>query len=600
MHFSKGKDSEGKVVKLDSVDAFEIGKETAKPQIHGRSWTIGDSYCIDLRDPYVLSNMPRKNRKVASLMVRIIACAIMQFYLFTNFLYELLIMIFENIDMTDDAFSFIDDFIYYGQFFIPAIVFTVWTILSVRKHKANLMFCRQMMVYYATQEEVEHFERTHELYASCPSCGAPRQEGEKVCQYCGTPLFYSKKVETPPAGAAYGASDGAAYGASDGAAFGASDGSAYGANGGAYGMPNGNGVNGNAYGMPNSDGVNGNTYGMPSGNGAPGGAYGTPFGTPHEYDATGSACGAEASGNTNATGNGADSYGFSATKNVFSSQNVNVQASAYVNARKSSLRIVLIVIFASTIIAVIGIIAGVIASNNKSSKYEDSYSSEYESSEYESSEYNSSEYESYDSGNHSGDSQTDSGLSDSQADDQGSFDPELFDAASGAPSWYSGICSLDWRHFYFPAKYSDFEESTGYAVDEKEKSRMLDYSKYSYSRPEMIRAVNEVGYEIDICVINPCPGKTLSFEDCYVMCINVESDGISGAMLELSSGVGIGSQYDDIIDTLGEAPYDLTGSSVRNMRYYLDDEYHSLGEIHFYLKNDIVYRMEISDYRMMR
>lgn len=196
MHFGIGTDTDGKKVRIDSVDAFEKGKETSRPLIHGRSWTMGDSYCMDLMDPYVQENLPKRNRRVTDLMMRIYACAALFFITFTNIVYELLILIFENINMTDDAFEAIDNIIYYGQFFIPVIVFVIWSLREANKNKVNLMFCRQMMEYYAQSEEKEQFERTHMLYTICPSCGAPRSEGNHKCLYCGTLLFYNKPTDT--------------------------------------------------------------------------------------------------------------------------------------------------------------------------------------------------------------------------------------------------------------------------------------------------------------------------------------------------------------------------------------------------------------------
>lgn len=177
---------------------------------YGGTWydRIGhtESYGIDMDDPYVTEHYDKTK---VSWFYRLTNTSpgkvILLFYLFgfslviafglasSNLMYELLIPIFENIDMTDLAFYVVDEGIYYSQFVaaicymigVPVITFKK----CIRSREYELGFVKQMLVHYNKLEEVGAVE----YLTVCPGCGAAvdnRFNGApaKYCDYCGRSL----------------------------------------------------------------------------------------------------------------------------------------------------------------------------------------------------------------------------------------------------------------------------------------------------------------------------------------------------------------------------------------------------------------------------
>ncbi len=195
IHSTTKTDATGMKIKIDSpsVPYRSVGIDEAL--VYGRSWVIGDAYAIDTLDPYFKANY-RGTARRANPSNKLAATFTTAFMLFimglANILYEMLIFVFENMDMTDDAFDFIDNFIYYGQFALPVIVIVIGLISLKRLHKKNIMFVTQMIKDHLVTEEKQRYEYTHEFLPVCPHCGAARQSTEVSCIYCGASLIRNK------------------------------------------------------------------------------------------------------------------------------------------------------------------------------------------------------------------------------------------------------------------------------------------------------------------------------------------------------------------------------------------------------------------------
>lgn len=111
----------------------------------------------------------------------------------SNILYELVIPIFENADMTDTAFNIIDDGLYNIQF-IPGWLWTIGApILTIKGFKKSKKYEQGL-----AKEIVDHYDAVAEMnsadyLSTCPGCGAavtPNENGDKIkfCPYCGQNL----------------------------------------------------------------------------------------------------------------------------------------------------------------------------------------------------------------------------------------------------------------------------------------------------------------------------------------------------------------------------------------------------------------------------
>ena len=111
------------------------------------------------------------------------------------FFYELIIPVFENMIMTDEAFAFIDDFVFY----LPAGL-TLLCALSC----FVLVKVRDSLLYKCAMRIVEDNNAAYEkmktenfiasrlsakwYYNNCPNCGADAKSGMRICNHCGTSL----------------------------------------------------------------------------------------------------------------------------------------------------------------------------------------------------------------------------------------------------------------------------------------------------------------------------------------------------------------------------------------------------------------------------
>lgn len=110
-----------------------------------------------------------------------------------NLPYEIFIIPFECIDMSDVAFDFIDDFIYLAQYLLIPLPIIKSIIDSRKMTKYKFEVTKQAVEYYKLQEKLnaerEAAERERKVTLSvCPSCGASVEQGDRFCPYCNTVL----------------------------------------------------------------------------------------------------------------------------------------------------------------------------------------------------------------------------------------------------------------------------------------------------------------------------------------------------------------------------------------------------------------------------
>ena len=111
------------------------------------------------------------------------------------FFYELVIPIFENIKMSDSAFIFFDNLI----FFLPSCLALLFSILSI-----IFIFVKDKLLYECAVRIVEDKKAKEEAkmseqsiasrlslkwyYNICPNCGANADRSKSTCQNCGSSL----------------------------------------------------------------------------------------------------------------------------------------------------------------------------------------------------------------------------------------------------------------------------------------------------------------------------------------------------------------------------------------------------------------------------
>lgn len=111
------------------------------------------------------------------------------------FFYRLVIPVFENATMTDIAFKFMDEFIFY----LPSVLALLSAIacLVFRKMRHKLLYaCAKRIVEnnYATQMRIKSFGvientmRRKWFYNECPNCGTKAPEEATACEFCGSSL----------------------------------------------------------------------------------------------------------------------------------------------------------------------------------------------------------------------------------------------------------------------------------------------------------------------------------------------------------------------------------------------------------------------------
>lgn len=116
-------------------------------------------------------------------------------FLSTFFFYELVIPYFENMYMSDEAFEFIDNFVFY----LPSIItlLSAITCMVFTKIKDNLLYkCAQRIVNNnlasgqrtKTEAKITTFLGEKWYYNICPNCGSGPFMTLTACSYCGSSL----------------------------------------------------------------------------------------------------------------------------------------------------------------------------------------------------------------------------------------------------------------------------------------------------------------------------------------------------------------------------------------------------------------------------
>ncbi len=117
------------------------------------------------------------------------------FFVFNFFFYESVIPFFENSVMSDEAFAFFDEFVFY----LPSALALMCPILSLIfvKVRDNVLYqcafriCSEMDAAEertATQTYIESQLSKKWYYKVCPNCGAPASSALKHCTSCGSSL----------------------------------------------------------------------------------------------------------------------------------------------------------------------------------------------------------------------------------------------------------------------------------------------------------------------------------------------------------------------------------------------------------------------------
>lgn len=167
------------------------------------TWMLGKQFEINESDPYYKANYPHNKdshyKFVSSLLA--VLTIIFFFMWITNLFYEIVIPIFENMNMTDEAFAVIDEVVFCTPFLL-AITFIVAHIALIMKHIAmRREFCKEMLDHY---EKIDALNKEQEkkaaaarwFYTECPHCGAPAaEEAQAVCAYCGSSLIKDVVVQ---------------------------------------------------------------------------------------------------------------------------------------------------------------------------------------------------------------------------------------------------------------------------------------------------------------------------------------------------------------------------------------------------------------------
>ena len=119
-----------------------------------------------------------------------IICTISNF-----FFYESVIPVFENMIMTDEAFAFIDDFVFYlpaGLTLLCAL--SCFVLVKVRDsllYKCAVRIVEDNNAAYEkmkTENFIAARLSTKWYYNNCPNCGADAKTGMRFCNHCGTSL----------------------------------------------------------------------------------------------------------------------------------------------------------------------------------------------------------------------------------------------------------------------------------------------------------------------------------------------------------------------------------------------------------------------------
>ena len=120
------------------------------------------------------------------------------------FFYELVIPVFENMIMTDEAFAFIDEVVFY----FPAVFTLLCAILCFAMmkvkdsllHKCALRIVQDNNAAYEKMKTQNFIAKTLSnkwYYNNCPNCGVDAKKDMRICTHCGTSLEV-KDIATEP------------------------------------------------------------------------------------------------------------------------------------------------------------------------------------------------------------------------------------------------------------------------------------------------------------------------------------------------------------------------------------------------------------------
>jgi hypothetical protein len=111
------------------------------------------------------------------------------------FFYEMVIPVFENMIMTDEAFAFIDDFVFYfpaGLTLLCAVLcFAMVKVRDSLLHKCAVRIVEDNNAAYEkmkTENYIAQALSSKWYYNNCPNCGADARKDTRICVHCGTSL----------------------------------------------------------------------------------------------------------------------------------------------------------------------------------------------------------------------------------------------------------------------------------------------------------------------------------------------------------------------------------------------------------------------------
>ncbi len=111
------------------------------------------------------------------------------------FFYEMVIPVFENMIMTDEAFAFIDDFVFYfpaGLTLLCAILcFAMVKVKDSLLHKCAERIVEDNNAAYEKMKKENYIAQALSskwYYNNCPNCGADAKKDTRICVHCGTSL----------------------------------------------------------------------------------------------------------------------------------------------------------------------------------------------------------------------------------------------------------------------------------------------------------------------------------------------------------------------------------------------------------------------------
>lgn len=169
----------------------------------GVSWYFENDYYLDTLDEKNLNKL-RQYRSEGSVFSRSVLPTIwIQCILaFLPCFYDITIVPFENMVMSDDAFEFVDFALYYLPFIlILVIAFFAWwqrrkVITTARKYvhqiiDQNIMENQSLQ----TQAEIQAIQSSIWYYNTCPNCATPSVENGRICEACGSSLQIDEQLQ---------------------------------------------------------------------------------------------------------------------------------------------------------------------------------------------------------------------------------------------------------------------------------------------------------------------------------------------------------------------------------------------------------------------